>query len=247
LEPHRVSLSAWKSALRLAGLAAVCLAGLACNLIGATPTPASAPTITPAAGGVPQVTVVWPPSGTEFVVRQEVTIYVSATDSVGITRLELRSANSVLSSVPSSESGGQTEFQAILAFTPTRAGQQDLEIIAYRRRVASDPVPISLVIRQRTADIVATALPYGYTAPPTQAGASCQVRINIGDLRYRTGPSTNYDIVGLFDLGEVVSVTGQNAQGTWFRASRNNQTIWFSASASYVTQVTPCAAAPVVQ
>ena len=242
-----MSCSTWKSVRRLAGLIVVSLAGLACNLTAATPPPTTAPTITLAASGLPQVTIVWPPNGTEFVARQEVTIYVNATDSVGITRLELRNATSVLSSVPSSEAGGQTEFQAILAFTPTRAGQEDLEIIAYRRRVASDPLPISLIVRQRAADIVSTALPYGYTAAPTQAGATCQARINIGDLRYRTGPGTNYEIVGLFDLGEVVSVTGQNAQGTWFQTSRDNQTIWFSSSASYVTQVTSCAAAPVVQ
>jgi hypothetical protein len=246
-----VTRTTWKSTLRLAGLVAISLAGMACNLISATPTPASPPAITPATGGaasgIPQVSITWPPNGTEFVVRQEVTIYVTATDSVGITRLELRNASSVLSSVPSSEAGGQTEFQAILAFTPTRAGQEDLEVVAYRRRVASDPVPLTLTIRQRASDIVATALPYGYTAPPAQAGESCQVRINIGDLRYRTGPGTNYDILGLFDLGEVVSVNGQNAQGTWFRAIRNGQTIWFSSSSSYVTQVTPCTSAPVVQ
>ncbi len=224
------------------------LAGLACNLVGG---PAGTPAIaTPSAipEGRPQVSVLWPPSGSEFVIRSEVTVRVSAADSVGITRLELRSATAMLSSVPSPERDGQQVMDAILSWTPTRAGQYDLQVVAYRRGVASEPVPLTLFIRQRRADIRATPAPFGVEPQAAPAGpdVACQVRVNIGNLRYRSGPGTTYDILGLLDLGEVLAVTGQNAAGTWYRINRNGQTAWVSSDPAYSTALTGCAGAPIV-
>jgi hypothetical protein len=108
---------------------------------------------------LPVITVLWPPDGSEFVAGQEVVIRVSATDSVGVTRVELRSANAMLSSVPSPEQNGQQNFDALLSWTPTRSGPQALEVIAYRHRIASQAVPLNLTIRQRASQIVATPIP----------------------------------------------------------------------------------------
>lgn len=224
------------------------LAGLACNLVsgGPTVTPPSRPTAIPA--GPPQVSVLWPPSGSEFVVRSEVAVRVSATDSVGITRIELRSATTMLSSVPSPERNGQPAMDAILSWTPTRAGQHDLQVVAYRRSVPSEPIPLTLIIRRRSADVLATPVPFGVepAATPAGPGIACQVRVNIGNLRYRSGPGTGYDILGLLDLGEILAVTGQNAARTWYRIDREGQIVWVSADPGYSTALTSCAAAPIV-
>ncbi len=226
----------------------ILLSSLACNLVGGGPaaTPARAPTVVPE--GRPQVVVLWPPSGSEFVVRSEVTVRVNATDSVGITRLELRSATAMLSSVPSPERNGQQVMDAILSWTPTRAGQHDLEVVAYRRNVASEPVPLTLIIRQRRADVLATPVPFGAepAAAPAEPGTACQVRVNIGNLRYRSGPGTTYPVLGLLDLGEVLAVTGQNAARTWYRINRGGQVAWVSADPAYSTALTACTAAPIV-
>jgi uncharacterized protein YgiM (DUF1202 family) len=205
------------------------------------------PTPTPiTSSAVPTVSVLWPPSGSEFVIQHEVTVHVSAADEVGVTRIELRSASAVLSSVPSPERNGQTAFQAILSWTPTRSGTQNLEVVAYRHRDASQPVPLTLYIRQRESDMIATPVPFGVS---TQAGlpqpdAACQVRVDIDNLRYRSGPGTDYAILGLLDLGETLYVTGKNNSGTWWQISRNGETAWVSSDGSYSTELTSCATVP---
>ncbi len=224
------------------------LSGLACNLTGSesAPTATVRPTGNSAAGdGLPAVTVLWPPTGSEFVARQEILVYVRATDSVGITRLELRSPTMLLSSIPSAERSGQTEFEAILSWTPTRTGTQDMEVVAYRGQTASTPIPLQVIIRQLARDIVATPLPYGISAPVIPTGG-CQVRVDINELRFRAGPGTQFEIMGILQVGEVLSVTGRNAASTWWQASRNGQTVWFSANADYTTNLTDCSAVPEV-
>ena len=230
-------------------LCALLLTGLGCNLLN--PAAPTAGPVTPTAmpSGIPQVTVLWPPTGSEFVARQEITVHVSATDVIGITRLELRAPNMMLSSVASPERSGQSNMEAILSWTPTRSGIQDLEVIAYRGGIASAPVPLSIVVRTRAAEIRATPVPFGMsgaTAADLQPGTVCQVRVNIDNLRFRTGPGTSYEILGLLDLGETLAITGRNSSSTWYRASRNGQTIWLSASTSYITTLNSCADAPVV-
>lgn len=223
---------------------------LACNLTGSGDTPVP-PTPTPDVGvgdTLPVVAVLWPPDGSEFVTGQEVVIRVNATDSVGVTRVELRSASVMLSSVPSPEQNGQQNFDALLSWTPTRSGPQALEVIAYRHRVASQAVPLNLTIRQRASQIVATPIPYGAIAAPAapQPGAICQVRVDVNELRFRAGPGTDYPILGLLDLGETLSITGRNAAGTWWQVNRGGQTAWVSSDSRYSTPLTDCAAAPVI-
>jgi uncharacterized protein YgiM (DUF1202 family) len=227
-------------------LAALALAAISCNLINSPPAATSTPPMA-TASGVPRVTVLWPPDGSEFLLRSEITVRVSAEDAVGITRLELRSPNAMLSSVPSPERNGQTSMEAILSWTPTVSGEQNLEVIAYRRGVASVRVPLRLVIRRRMAEVNATPVPFGVPTPAVSGpGTACRVRVDIDNLRYRSGPGTNTEILGLLTLGETLSVTGQNSARTWYRAARDNQTIWVSANPSYSTEMTSCAAAPVV-
>ncbi len=229
-----------------AGLLA--LAALGCNLLNAPPTSRLEPTATAVPSDLPEVTVLWPPSGSEFVVRQEVTVRVSASDPVGITRLELRAPGIMLSSVPSPERNGQPSMEAILSWTPTRSGVQELEVVAYRRGIASEPVPLTITVRARAAEVMATPAPFGAEAPVSapQPGTACQVRVNIDNLRYRSGPGTTYAILGLLELGETLDITGRNSSATWYRASRGGQTVWFSASSSYITALSDCASAPVV-
>ncbi|GAB4569732.1 MAG: hypothetical protein Kow0077_02730 [Anaerolineae bacterium] len=225
-------------------------AGLGCNLLNATSDQVvtSAPP-TPVPAALPEVTILWPPTGSEFVVRDEITVHVHASDAAGITRLELRSPEMMLSSVSSPERSGQSVMDAILPWRPSRSGVQDLEVVAYRGRVSSTPVPLRLIIRSRAAEIVATPLPFGILQTPVEEpdGTACQVRVNINNLRFRTGPGTTYTILGLLDVGETLSVTGTNASRTWYRAVRNNQVVWLSANPGYITELSDCSDAPIVE
>jgi uncharacterized protein YgiM (DUF1202 family) len=228
-------------------LAMLILASLACNLVSAPESPLPYTATPPAIDTVPTVNILWPPNGSEFVQREEVTVRVQAADDVGITRIELRSASAVLSSVPSPDRDGQTTFDVILSWRPTRSGQQDLEVVAYRRSTASLPFPLTVVIRQRPADLITTPVPFDAAGPSDapQPSASCQVRVDIDNLRFRAGPGTTYEILGILDLGETLFITGQDASGGWWRITRSGQVAWVSSESSYSTELTNCAAAPV--
>lgn len=228
------------------------LASLACNLTNEaqqpSPAPPTATTVTNP--GQPTIAVIWPPSGSEFLIREEITIHVDAADAVGITRVELRSPTAMLSSVPSPERNGQPSMEAILPWTPTRSGSQQLEVVAYRRGVASAPVPLTVHIRQRVSEIIATPLPFGtgdLGIIQPSSNAACQIRVDIDNLRYRSGPGTQYEILGILSLGETLQVTGINSTRTWYQVERSGQTAWVSSNRSYSTELITCANAPVVQ
>lgn len=85
----------------------------------------------------------------------------------------------------------------------------------------------------------------GPTALP-QPGAVCQARVDINDLRFRAGPGTDYAILGLLDLGEILNVTGQNSAGTWWQVIRQGQTVWVSSDRNYSTPLSDCSGAPLV-
>ena len=52
-------------------------------------------------------------------------------------------------------------------------------------------------------------------------------------MNIRSGPGTNYDVVGYATAGEELIVTGKNADGTWWRIEFEGQDVWIYAF--YVT------------
>lgn len=65
-------------------------------------------------------------------------------------------------------------------------------------------------------------------------------RINV-----RSGPGTQYTILGKLNVGDSLDVTGQNVEGTWIRVNFNGAEGWVSASIVDVTG--DIATAPVVE
>lgn len=224
---------------------------LACNLFDSgaaiTPPPATSTANAEAANTVPTITILWPPSGSEFVIGEEITVRVSASDAIGVTRITLHSSNNVLSSRPSATA--DQIFDAILSWTPTRSAQYDLEVVAYRGRAASLPAPLTLFVHDRASEITNPPPPFneGGQPAPAQPDAVCQVRVDINNLRLRSGPGTTYDILGLLDLGETLYVVGRNAASTWWQINRAGQIAWTSADHQYSTPLSDCASAPITQ
>jgi PKD repeat protein len=68
------------------------------------------------------------------------------------------------------------------------------------------PIPIGGVI---PIEPTATPLP----PPPSVA----QLTVTAQALNVRTGPGTNYDIVGVLLIGQQVEITGRNAEATWWQ------------------------------
>ncbi len=101
--------------------------------------------------------------------------------------------------------------------------QAMLTIIASSGDTALTPVPV-----------VAATPAQPTPAPPAEGVA--QLTVTAAALNVRTGPGTDYDIVGVLVSGQKVEITGRNADATWYQikfAGAEGGVGWVSAT--YVT------------
>ncbi len=229
---------------RLIPLILLGLAALACNAPFMQSGSAATPVVSPAAvadnGARPTVVIEEPANGSQAVILKPVTFRVHATDSTGITRVEMHESGRMVSSQLSPEP--DPDFTALLSYNPTSVGTVTLEIVAYRQTVASDPVTISIEVVARESDLRA---PLNATTSWTSGSDMCTVRVNISNLNLRAGPGTNYRILSTLQVGEEMAVLGRNADTSWYQIKRkDNSTGWVSAG--YVSaQGAYCSQAPV--
>lgn len=169
-----------------------------------------------AAGSPPTVQIISPSNGQQVTVGDDVEIQVSAQGPAGVDRLQLNVSGRTSSSKVFPETANPAE--AILRWRPDRQGTFELTVIAYQGRAYSEAAVITLEVLR-----VGDALSNPAGGQPTTAnpsGGSCTGRVLIGNLRIRSGPGTNFQNIGFFDLNEQVSIVGQNGDGTWVKARR---------------------------
>ncbi|MFQ5859082.1 MAG: DUF3048 domain-containing protein [Anaerolineae bacterium] len=66
----------------------------------------------------------------------------------------------------------------------------------------------------------ATPVPPTATPEPTNTPAPiADAVVNVDLLNFRAGPGTNYDVLGLLNLGDPLTVTGKNPEGNWLAVS----------------------------
>jgi hypothetical protein len=225
------------------------VSALACNLVsapdstGTTATAVSAaPTSPPNDGTRPIVVIETPANGSQAIVQQPFTVRVRATDTIGITRVEMRESKRVVTTQPSPDPV-QT-FEALLPYKPTSTGPLTLEVVAYRSDVVSDPVSVTLEIVGSQSELRNPG-----SLDPTAGIASgnviCTAKVNNNILNLRGGPGTNYPIITKLGLGENLTVTGRSADSSWYQVKRENgQAGWVSQS--YVLTTGDCSQAPVI-
>ncbi len=101
-----------------------------------------------ALGGKPSVVIVSPPSGSQFRDGEDVVVQSTATDSAGVTRVELLVDGSVVKVDPSPTAQGQPSFTLLQTWKAT-PGTHTLSVRAYNASGgASEPVAISVVVAQ---------------------------------------------------------------------------------------------------
>ena len=155
------------------------LAALACNLTtgekkqGAQPTAISQ-------GGKPVVVVQAPDNDAQVLLDADVLIYAIATDTVGVTRVELLENGFVVGSQasPSLELGDK-QFQVLLTWRPLTVGEHTVEIVPWRGSVEGQSATLTLIVRERAADITQTPAPtLPFATPLTQqvSPAACRCR-----------------------------------------------------------------------
>jgi hypothetical protein len=107
--------------------------------------------------GKPVAAIVSPPSGTQVDTNSEVQVQVNASDSDAIVRIDLMVNGAVVSSQATPTGAGQPTFNAILRWTPSTAGQQVVQVLAYNRKGdVSAPVAVNILVRDAVAATTST-------------------------------------------------------------------------------------------
>lgn len=211
----------------------------ACNL-GTTPSTPQ-PIVTPSTAPLsvkPSLSLIAPRDGDEFVVNQPVLVNVTATDDVGVTRVQLFANGSVVKTVSSNASGGDRSLSALLDYTPRATGEVNLRVLAFRDSVASDPLDLRIVVKQ---SLIASVTPItsggssgsgtGSTLPSIPNDGVCRA-MTITGVNFRTSPTTTQgnNIITTLQANTLMPVVGRLPDNTWWQVVANNTTGWVSAA-----------------
>lgn len=92
---------------------------------------------------------------------------------------------------------------------------------------ANNIVNLNLIRPGQQLIIPGASAPSGDAAPPPPAsGVRATTQAN---LRFRTGPGTNHQIIDVLPFGTVVDVVGRNASNDWIQVTHQGRTGWVAA------------------
>jgi hypothetical protein len=189
------------------------------------------------------VTITSPEDGDEVAVGDDVIVSASATDSVGVTRVELLANNRVVKRVSSELPTGERNMSVLLDYTPSEAGEVTLQVIAYRGTTFSDPATVDITVRRTEAQVTATIVPQPNVPIIDPNDPTCRVLVNAG-LNFRTGPGTNYNRITVLNAGTIAPITGRLGDNSWWQIRVGTSLGWVSGS--FVSVYGNCGGIPVV-
>jgi hypothetical protein len=202
----------------LFALVAVMLTG-ACNL---SPEEEELPTATPTSeqASKPVVTILQPLDGSEHRVNTELLVSANVRDAVGVTRVTMTSNGAPVKTVSSASPQGDTDKNVVLNYTPLAVGDVQLQIIAYRGNIASDPATLSVrVVANQATPTSGVVVTQGPVIDPNDP--TCRAHVN-SPLNFRTGPGTNYNVITTLSQGQVIPVTGRLGDNSWYQLNFGN-------------------------
>lgn len=232
--------------MRLIRLLVLCLTILvlaACNLSSEPDRVQPLVTATGITGGKPVVTITSPANGAEVVINDKALISATATDTVGVQRVQLLANGQIVKTVSSEAPSGDTSLSVVLDYTPRQLGEVNLAVIAYRGAVASDPAPLRLVVRERQQQVTATSAPVSNVPQIDPNDPTCRILTNVG-LNLRTGPGTNYNVITVLRAGALAPMVGRLGTNEWWQVRVNTTIGWVSAA--YTTVYGNCGGIPIV-
>jgi uncharacterized protein YgiM (DUF1202 family) len=219
----------------------------ACNLTSPEeeiPTPTTRPSDV---GGKPAVVINSPVDGTASPVNREILVSATATDAVGVTRMQLLANGNIVKTVTSETVAGQTTFNAVLNYTPTQTGDVVLRVVAFRGAIISDPREITVKVGAQNVP-TSTTQPGGgnpgNTVPTVDPfDQTCRARADTG-LNMRLGPGVDFAIVRVLVAGEVAPIVGRLGDNSWWQIRYLNTIGWVSSL--YTTEYGNCLNVPIV-
>ena len=197
---------------------------------------------TPTATGIPEIQILSPSTGDEFVAGEEILVSVEANDSVGVTRVQLLANNQIVKTVSSESLQGDLTMSAILDYTPQTDGSVTLRVLAYRGAEVSQPDDIQVEVRNTQAEVVATPAQIS-NVPDIPNDGVCRALINVG-LNFREGPSTDFERIRVLSSGTLAPIVGRIGDNSWWQLRVNNEIGWVSAD--FTTEFGICSSVPLV-
>ena len=214
----------------------------ACTLSSGDVTAEPLTTPTPIATGAPQVVIGSPDNGDEVNLGDDILVSAIATDSVGVTSVQLFVDDTLVKTLPSQDPNGDLNFPVVLDYEPRAAGELQLEVIAYRGTVSSDPATLTINVLEEEEEVqqpISTET--GPVIDPNDT--TCRILTNVA-LNYRTGPGVEYDRVGTFTAGTQVPIVGRIGDNSWWQVQVNSYSqVWVSSD--YTTEYGYCINVPV--
>lgn len=211
----------------------------------ATPTVDTQTLASPTPTGRPTVSIISPQTGSEVVVNSPILMSVNATDTVGVTRVQLLVDGQIARTFSSENPTGDPNNNLVIDYTPREQGDVILQVVAYRGTVASDPAEITVFVRGNQTQITATTQPESGIPTIDPFDPTCRALINTA-LNFRTGPSTDYARIRTLSYGEVLPIIGRIGDNTWLKLRDGS---WSEGwvSADYVATYGNCNNVPIVQ
>lgn len=191
----------------------------------------------------PTIVINSPPNGTEVIVNTQVIVSVSASDTIGLTRVTLMANNQLVNSVTSQSPTGDRQINALLDFTPTTTGSVALQAVAFRGSVASDPATITIFVRENQQQVTATVPPQPGVPTINPNDPTCRALVTAA-LNVRSGPSTSFPVLTVLAPGSVVPIIGRVADNTWWQVRAGAIVGWVSAQ--YTNVYGNCTGIPIV-
>lgn len=225
----------------------LCMASLlsACNLISQRELQQQVDaTATQLANQKPVISILSPLNNAEFTLGSPIPVSVSATDTIGITRITLSVNGNVVDSAQSEAPDGNRSLNALLEYTPNAAGSVQLTATAYRANVASEPAVVTINVRQTQAQVTATQAQQPNIPTINPNDPTCRALVNIG-LNVRSGPGTNFPVISVLAAGSVVPLSGRTSANDWLQIRVTAiQTGWVNAP--FTTLYGNCALIPII-
>lgn len=220
-----------------------------------------------------------PARNSQVKVNQSILVQATASDPAGVTRMELWVNNRQVDEVVSQLAQNVPSMTAAFKWTAEMPGTYLIEMRAYNQNgltstitvtelVAFGDQPTSTSTPTNTPTPTITPLPPPPTStpeptasptptpvPPTPTPRLALLAVNVPVLNVRSGPGTQYSVIGRLEQGDGVEIVGQidTPEGRWWQIrfdSEAGDLGWVAAGPAFGTaintDVIPVVSAPVV-
>jgi uncharacterized protein YraI len=187
----------------------------------------------------PAVTIINPANGAQIELNVPLIVQATATDSRGVVRMELWADGVLVSQQASPSPQGASPLLLNLTWTPTVPGSHVLELRAFNTaNQQSTPALVTINVAAGTptattepvAIVTPTPAPsdtptatapaivlFTLTPSPTPTTETQPVLQAVADVNVRSGPGTNYNVLGLLRAGQAVEAVGRSPEGAWWQ------------------------------